>query len=43
LGEKGKATENFRNSYFSHKVQGKNEMAELVKEFAAEKYNVYIV
>jgi len=42
MGEKDKAAENFRSSYFSHKVQGKKEMAEMVKEFATEKYNLYI-
>jgi len=42
MGKKDKAVENFSNSYFSHKVQGKNEMAERVKGFAAGKYDVYI-
>jgi len=42
LGKLREAEENFRNSYISHKVQGRKEMADKVKEFAAEKYNVYV-
>ena len=42
MGEKDKATENFTNSYLSHKVQGRIKMVELVKKLAAEKYNVYL-
>jgi len=42
LDEKDKAAGNFKSSYYSHKVQGKDEMAEMVKKFALEKYDVNI-
>ena len=42
MGEKERAAENFSNAYFSHKVQGKIKMAEMVKRFAMEKYDVHI-